>query len=135
MIRTTVDAVAISEVERLAAGKYLLLTTFRKDGTPLPTPVWVARDGDELVVWTVANSGKIKRIRRDGRVELAPCDIRGRQTGPSTKGTARVLDEPGTASARRLIMRKYGLTGWLVVSASTLRRGAKGTVGVAIEPD
>lgn len=123
-----------SEVERLSTGKYLLLTTFRKDGSPVATPVWVARDGDLLIVWTVANSGKVKRIRRDGTVELAPCDVRGNPTGPVVGGSARLLDESGTDSARHLIMRKYPLTGRMFVWGSQLRRGRKGTVGIAITP-
>ncbi|QUQ71756.1 PPOX class F420-dependent oxidoreductase [Kutzneria sp. CA-103260] len=125
---------AITEVDRLSAGKYLLLTTFRKDGTPMPSPVWVTRDDDRLLVWTAANSGKVKRIRRDGHVELAPCDVRGTPTGASVTGTAQLLDEVGTATARRLIAKKYPLTGRLLILGSAVRRGARGTVGIAIEP-
>ena len=124
----------VTEVDRLSTGKYLLLTTFRKDGTAVPTPVWVARDNDQLVVWTAANAGKVKRIRRDGRVELAPCDVKGTPTGPAVPGLARLLDESGTASAKHLIVKKFPLTGRLVVLGSTVRRGARGAVGIAIEP-
>jgi len=126
--------VAITDVDRLSTGKYLLLTTFRKDGTPVPTPVWVTRDDDRLLVWTGASSGKVKRIRRDGRVELAPCDARGRATGPSVPGSAQLLDEIGTATAKQLIVKKFPLTGRLVIFGSTVRRGSRGTVGIAIEP-
>ncbi|AHI00408.1 PPOX class F420-dependent oxidoreductase [Kutzneria viridogrisea] len=125
---------ALSEVERLSAGKYLLLTTFRKDGTPVPTPVWVARDGELLVVWTVAGSGKVKRLRRDDTVELAPCDVKGNPTGDPVPGRARLLDAAGTESARHLITRKYPVTGRLLVWGSRVRRGSKGTIGIAIEP-
>ncbi|MFI9385534.1 PPOX class F420-dependent oxidoreductase [Kutzneria sp. NPDC052558] len=125
---------AITEVDRLSAGKYLLLTTFRKDGTPVPTPVWVTRDDDRLLVWTGASSGKVKRIRRDGHVELAPCDARGKATGPAVAGSAQLLDEVGTATAKQLIVKKFPLTGRLLILASTIRRGARGTVGIAIEP-
>ncbi|MEU6182867.1 PPOX class F420-dependent oxidoreductase [Streptomyces coeruleorubidus] len=64
-------------VERLAACRYVLLTTFRRDGRAVPTPVWVMRDGDCLAVWSVADAGKVKRIRNSGRVTVAPCDWRG----------------------------------------------------------
>src|SRR3954464_1267787 len=67
----------------LGEGKYLLLTTFRKDGRAVPTPVWVVRDGERLVAWSAMDSGKVKRIRRDGAVEVGPCDVRGRPTGES----------------------------------------------------
>ena len=124
----------VTEVDRLSTGKYLLLTTFRKDGTAVPTPVWVARDNDQLVVWTAANAGKVKRIRRDGRVELAPCDVKGTPTGPAVPGLARLLDESGTASAKHLIVKKFPLTGRLVMLGSAVRRGARSAVGIAIEP-
>lgn len=124
----------MTEVDRLSAGKYLLLTTFRKDGTPVPTPVWVTRDDNRLLVWSAADAGKVKRIRRDEHVELAPCDVRGTSTGPAVPGTAALLDELGTATAKQLIVKKFPLTGRLVILGSTVRRGAKGTVGIAIEP-
>ncbi len=116
----------------LGEGKYLLVTTFKRDGSAVPTPVWVARDGAELVFWTVANSGKVKRIRNSGRVDLAPCDVRGKPSGPSQPGTARLLDADGTERARKLIQRKYGLIGRITMLGSRLRRGADGTIGVAI---
>lgn len=121
-----------SEVDRLAAGKYALVTTFRRDGTPVPTPVWVARDGDELIVWTARKTGKVKRIRNNGAVEVAACDLRGRPSGPSVKGEARVLDGERAERVRQLIKRKYGVLGWLTVTGSTIRRGRDGTVGIAI---
>ena len=69
------------DVEKLARGRYLSLTTFRRDGTPVATPVWVARQGDELVVYTARSSGKVKRLRNNNRVLLAPCNMRGRVNG------------------------------------------------------
>ncbi len=53
-------------LDRLSAEKYILLTTFRKDGRAVPTPVWAVRDGEALAVWTRADSGKVKRIRHNG---------------------------------------------------------------------
>ncbi|GDY33673.1 PPOX class F420-dependent oxidoreductase [Gandjariella thermophila] len=123
-----------SDVERLTAGKYLLLTTFRRTGEAVPTPVWVVRDGAELVVWTARDAGKAKRVRRDGTVRLAPCDARGRPTGPEVPGRARVLDAAGSQRARELIAARYGLVGRLVLWGSRLRRGREGTVGIAITP-
>ena len=130
----TVEGVT-TEVDRLGADKYVLLTTFRKDGRAVPTPVWAARDGAELLVWTETNSGKVKRIRRQGTVELAPCDMRGRPKGQSVRGRARVLDADATRHARALISKKYGLIGWLFIFVSKLRRGEAGTIGLAITVD
>ena len=61
----------------MADHRFVSLTTFRRSGTPVATPVWIARDGDALVVTTIVDSGKVKRARRDPRVELQPCTRRG----------------------------------------------------------
>jgi hypothetical protein len=114
--------------------KFLLLTTFRKDGTPVPTPLWVVGDEGTVFVWTPVESGKVKRIRRSGDVEVAPCDFKGNPTGESVKAQARLLDEAGTDRVRHLIGRKYGLFGKVTVLGSKLRRGRNGTVGIEIVP-
>ena len=121
-----------SEVERLGTGKYVLVTTFRKSGAPVATPVWVARDGDELVIWSVLDTGKIKRIRNNSAVELAECDFRGNPSGPTVKGTARLLEGQDSDRARQLIRSKYGFIGWASFLGSRIRRGKTGSVGVAI---
>lgn len=117
---------------RLGSGKYLLVTTHRRDGCAVPTPVWVARDGAELLIWTVTDSGKVKRMRDNPRVELAECDVKGNPKGEPVPATARLLDADGTERARELIRRKYGIVGFLVIAGSKLRRGDKGTIGVAL---
>ncbi|MGH3435811.1 MAG: PPOX class F420-dependent oxidoreductase [Sciscionella sp.] len=121
-----------TDLARLASGKYVLLTTYRKSGEPVPTPVWVARDDDELVVWTTTNSGKVKRIRRESAVDVAPCDLRGKPQGDAVSGHARLLEADDTECVRRLIARKYGVLGWLTIFGSRLRRGNTGTIGIAI---
>ncbi|MCT7353481.1 PPOX class F420-dependent oxidoreductase [Streptomyces sp. 15-116A] len=117
---------------RLGAGKYLLVTSFRRDGTPVATPVWVVRDGDALGVWTVADSWKVKRIRNRPDVLVGPCDLRGNPTGEQVPATAEICDPATTARYRTLIARKYGLTGRLTLLGSRLRRGLDGTVGIRI---
>jgi PPOX class probable F420-dependent enzyme len=100
----------VAEVERLAASMYIALTTFRKDGTPVPTPVWVSSEGDRLYVWTQGDSGKVKRLRNDDRVTVAPSDGRGVPQGEAVEGTARVLDEPAELThVESLHKAKYGL--------------------------
>ncbi|KOS53132.1 PPOX class F420-dependent oxidoreductase [Rhodococcus rhodochrous] len=115
----------------LAAAKYVLLTTFRRDGTPVPTAVWAAADADRLLVWTVTDSYKVRRLRRDPRITVAVCDARGTPRSDAVPGTATVLDAAGTERARGVIARKYGILGWLTVKGSVLRRGRAGTVGLA----
>ena len=122
------------QVERLASGKYLSLTTFKKDGTSVATPVWVARDGNQLVVITDATSGKAKRIRNSGRVVLAPCDMRGKVTGPSVDGIARLTDSTQTDYIAAQIKRKYGLAYAAIGLLEKLRRREAGdSVGIRIE--
>ncbi|MGA0209077.1 MAG: PPOX class F420-dependent oxidoreductase [Candidatus Nanopelagicales bacterium] len=123
-----------AEVERLANGKYLSLTTFKKDGTAVATPVWVARDGGELVVITDATSGKAKRIRNSGRVVLAPCDMRGKVTGASVDGVAHLTDSTETERITTQIKRKYGLAYTMITLLERLRRrDSNGSVGIRIE--
>ncbi|MEV4490999.1 PPOX class F420-dependent oxidoreductase [Micromonospora coxensis] len=122
----------MTELDRLAAEKYVLLTTFRKDGRAVSTPVWAVRDGGTLAVWTAADSGKVKRIRRDGAVTLAPCDVRGRPRGSAVPGHAVLCGPEESRRVRDLIKRKYRLIGRLSLLGSRLRRGEAGTIGIRV---
>ncbi|CBG68012.1 MULTISPECIES: PPOX class F420-dependent oxidoreductase [Streptomyces] len=121
-----------TSLDALGAGKYLLLTTYRKNGTTVPTPVWVVRDGDALGVWTVADSWKVKRVRNRADVLVGPCDVRGNPTGGNVPARAEILDAAGSAAYRGLIARKYGVLGRLTLLGSRLRRGSDGTVGIRV---
>lgn len=124
-----------SELDRLAAEKYVMVTTFRKNGTPVATPVWAARDGDELVLWSQREAGKIKRIRNNPEVVVQACDLRGKTThGAEVPGKARLLDDDVTERVRSTIARKYGITGQVTMFFSRLR-GKQHTIGVAISFD
>lgn len=116
----------------IANGKYVLLTTFKKDGTAVPTPLWGALDGRRLLVWTVADSWKVKRIRRNPTVTIAPCDMRGNPQGDALDATAEILNASDSERARAAIASKYGIIGWLAVKGSVLRRGRSGSVGLSI---
>ena len=120
-------------LEQLGSEKYVLLTTFRKDGRAVSTPLWVVPDGAGLGFWTVADSGKVKRIRNSGRVTVAPCDMRGNPTGGETvEGTARIGGPADFERVARTLKKKYGLMGRLTVLGSRIRRGADGTVVVLV---
>ncbi|WP_346622936.1 PPOX class F420-dependent oxidoreductase [Blastococcus montanus] len=93
----------------LPDSEYVSLTTFRRTGAPVATPVWAAADGGSLVVWTPADSGKVKRLRHTSRVTVAPCDVRGRVTGPAVEGTAAFVDRAEWPSALAAMRRAYGL--------------------------
>ena len=91
----------------LPASRYVSLTTFRRTGEPVATPVWAAPDAEGLVVWTRADSGKVKRLRHTSRVTVAPCDVRGRVTGPAVAATAELLDPAEWPGAERALARRY----------------------------
>ena len=88
---------------------YVNLISFRKNGDEVRTPVWIAPDGERLVVYTNAKSGKVKRIRNGGRVRLAACGVRGALKGDWVEGRARMLDDPAERDrALDAVVRKYG---------------------------
>jgi PPOX class probable F420-dependent enzyme len=90
--------------------KYLNLKTFRRNGECLDTPVWFVQEGESLFVHTMANSGKVKRIRNNGGVQIAPCRMDGRLTGSWATAHARQVDDPEVIkNVDRLLDRKYGL--------------------------
>jgi len=98
-------------IDQLARAKYVSLETVRKDGTVVATPVWLAREGDRLLITTQGSSGKVRRIRNNPSVRLAPCNSRGHLRGDYVAGTATVLEGAQAARITALISRKYGLLG------------------------
>ena len=122
----------MTTLDTLGTSQYVLVTTYRRDGRAVPTPVWAVRDGDALAFWTVKDSGKVKRIRRDGTVLVGPCDVRGRPTGDSVPGRAEILPPEGSARVRELLKRKYGLLGRLTMIGSRIRRGSDGTIAIRV---
>ena len=98
--------------DHLGSEQFVSLTTFRRTGEGVATPVWIARDGAVLVVTTQAGTGKVKRLRRDPRVTLRPCTRRGQVApgAPTVQGTAEIVDDPGqVADHSRALGAKYGL--------------------------
>lgn len=121
--------------EDFADAKYISVTTFRKDGTGVATPVWFAVDGGEIFFWTRSDSWKVKRLRNNSRVVVTVCDVRGRVVdgAPSAEGTARLLDEVGMGAVRKLLARKYTWQFWLVDWPATIvRRGKRPHTGIAV---
>ena len=121
-------------VEQFGRARYVSLTTFRKDGTDVATPVWLAADGGQLFIVSDADAGKVKRIRRDSHVTVAVCDVRGRiaPDALSAEGTARVLDETQTQVARKLIARKYVMSRLGNWAARVLHLPKKPAIGIAV---
>ncbi len=91
--------------------KYLRLTTFRRDGTPVPTPVWAATlDSGEIGFWTSSGSGKAKRLAHTARVLVQASDARGNPKPGTTEveATARLVQGPELEAIGRKIRAKYG---------------------------
>lgn len=104
--------------------RYVSLVTFRRDGTPVPTPVWFApiRDG-RLAVVTDAEAGKRKRLDNDPRCTIAACDVRGRAHGPTLAAHAEIIDDPtGTREGIMALARRYGWQWRAFNLTRTLRR-------------
>ena len=89
--------------------RYVSLTTFRKTGVGVSTPLWFAEESGKLYFMTRSDSGKYKRIRNNAGVRVAPCTMRGRVTGPEFTGVARVLPEGDWQRARKALEKKYWL--------------------------
>jgi uncharacterized protein len=90
-------------------GKYLRLTTFRRDGTPVATPVWFVQEGDRLLVSTGGDSGKVKRIRNNASVTVAEASAAGRAKTLPIPARAEVLADADMAHVDELMARKYRL--------------------------
>lgn len=127
----------------LSDEKYMLLTTFRRSGEPVSTPVWVVGlDGSEVAFWTSSGSGKAKRLAHTPRVTVQPCNARGRvkdDTEP-IDATARLVTGTELEAIRQRVVSKYGFTTKLTKAVGTLAgilRGKRipyGDRGVVVTP-
>ena len=97
------------KLAQFAGQQYLNLESYRKNGQAVRTPLWFAEGDDVLYFYTVADSYKVKRLRHNPRVRIAPCDARGRVKGEWVEATAQRLDAAGARRADELLNRKYGL--------------------------
>ena len=91
-----------------AGQKYLNLESVKRDGTPVQTPVWFAEEQGVLYVYTLAKAGKVKRIRRNPRIRIAPCTMRGTVIGPWVEAEATIVDATTAAHGHTLLRHKYG---------------------------
>ena len=96
-------------LNQFANEKYLNIETYRETGESVLTPVWFAEENGVLYIYSLANAGKVKRIRNNPRVRVAPCDMRGKLKGDWVDARARMLDSQEAANGHRLLDRKYGL--------------------------
>ncbi|MFI9835153.1 PPOX class F420-dependent oxidoreductase [Streptomyces sp. NPDC051913] len=93
----------------IAGSKHVLLTTFRKNGNPVATPVGTLVDNGTVYVLTDPTTGKVKRIRNSSQVTIAPCTMSGAipQGAPTVSSTAQLLDGPQTSRVQNLMKRRF----------------------------
>lgn len=126
-------------IAAVTRAKYVLLTTFKRDGSAVPTPVWAvptessAADATAIAVWTSRDTGKVKRIRNSSRVTVGPCTMRGVPTGAAVEATATLLDTAGTIRVQEAVGRKYGWLGRVIIRRSIKRRGQDAAIGIRID--
>ncbi len=96
-------------LDTLASSRYAQLRTYRRDGSAVDTPIWFHLDGDTLVFRTKVGP-KTRRLAADPRVELWPCDYRGRHPAdaPVVSGSASILGGADAEAANRALHRRYG---------------------------
>ena len=124
----------------LGSPRYVRFTNFRRNGTPVSTPVWFAPLGDEWVFSTAPAAGKVKRLRNNPAVEISASDVRGKVApdAPTFAGEARLLAATEAPAAERAMATKYGLQ-WRALRLSEKVRGLVGKnadpayIGVSLE--
>ena len=127
--------------EALAGHKYLNLETFKKSGEGMKTPVWfaadpasdLASDAARLYAYTIGNSGKVKRIRNNGRVRIAPCDMRGNLLGEWVEARAEIVAGADAEYGNRLLNKKYWP--WKQLLNFFASFGRRGRTGFVIRPE
>jgi uncharacterized protein len=130
-----------SALESRFPGKYLSLTSYKRDGTGVATPVWFATENGRLLITTDAQSFKAKRIRRNPSVTIAPCTASGRSRGEPIPGKAEFLSGSEMDHAETLIARKYRVDKVVVLPLYRLVQRLRGastdrteSVALAITP-
>ena len=112
--------------------RYLNLESVKRDGTPVQTPVWFAEEQGVLYVYTLANAGKVKRIRRHPRIRIAPCTMRGTVTGRWVEADAAIVDATTAAHGHALLQHKYGWMKGLGDLYSRLRHRERVVIAIRV---
>jgi PPOX class probable F420-dependent enzyme len=120
--------------DHLRGHKYCLLLTYKRNGAPISTPVWFGLRHGRLYVRTDADAAKVRRVRKDQRVRVAPCTARGKPLGPPAQGRARVLDDDSDiATAEAALEANYGLGRTLYERTGAVLGAVLGVEAVYVE--
>jgi len=128
-----VPAMPPNATSALAGRKYLSLETYRKNGQGVAVPVWFAEENRILYVYSEADSGKVKRIRNNPRVRVAPCNARGVLKGEWAEGSARILDGEAARHADDLLNAKYGFQKRLLGFFARFRPHPRAYLAIALD--
>lgn len=107
--------------DAVLTARYVALTTYRRDGTPVTTPVWAAAEGTSLYLFSNATAGKVKRLRNSSRAAVAPCTATGRITGTQLPAEAFILSSDQMAKVWALLIKKYGVAARLFAAYDRVR--------------
>lgn len=124
------------EWEAAERANYVSLTSYRKDGSAVVTPIWIAPAEGKLYFFSEVAAYKVKRIGRNPEVTLQPCNVRGKLTPGSSAvvGTARVLGFDDTPRVRKIVNRKYWLLGPLSELGVWITRRQQASVAIEVSP-
>lgn len=126
-----------AKLDQFANQKYLNLESYRKTGAAVATPVWFAQNdneaGDEIYIYSLAEAGKVKRIRNNPRVRVMPCDFRGGPKGEWVEAAARLLDGAEASKAQRLLDKKYGLMKKIGNVFSTIMKRSRAAIVIRVD--
>jgi len=121
----------MNTIEQFKDQQYINLETFRKSGAGVKTPVWFAQDGNTLRVWTQADAGKTKRIRRESKVRIVSSTASGEPTGEWIDARAVVLDAPDEINhTKALFRKKYGTMFNIISFFGKVRRSSYITIKI-----
>jgi uncharacterized protein len=120
------------DLEALFPGRFLSITSFKRDGTGVPTPMWFVADADRLYALTDLHSPKVWRMRRNPEVLVAPCRVNGTVRHEPIAARAEVLTAtPELERVQKLLRERYRITYRLVMLAYRLGRRLRGNRPVA----
>ena len=120
-------------VSQFVGQKYLTIETYRKNGEAVRTPVWFVEKNGALFVRTDNDTGKVKRIRRNPRIRIALCTMRGEPKGEWLSAEAKFAEEEDAEKAYHLLKEKYGLQYRLLRFIGKFQRGPSRAVCLLIK--
>jgi uncharacterized protein len=125
-----------SDWDTVGKANYVSFTSYRKDGSPVATPIWIAPSDGKLYFFSDTDAYKVKRVRRNPAVTLQPSSIRGSVTAgsPIVEGTARVLEFSDGSRIRKIMNRKYWLLGRLGEIGARIARRSDASIAIEISP-